>query len=66
MAEKKPEPIIKLPGEMKTNLTNLESELERAEHAIGVLKKLGMETGALEEKLEWSKSVRETLLKEFG
>lgn len=66
MVEKKVDTIIKLPDGMANDLKKLEGDLEKADHAIEVLKKLGMETGPLEEKLSWSKNVRKTLLDEFG
>lgn len=58
-------PIVKLPPDMKAQLQDIEGDLKRAESAIKVLKDLGMDTRAIEEKLEWAKHVRATLLKEF-
>ena len=66
MVEKKVETVVKLPPDMTTKLNDMTAELEKAEHSIEVLKKMGMETGPLEEKLEWSKHVRQTLLDEFS
>lgn len=65
MVEKKIDPVVKLPPEMKKRLEDSEDDLARAEHGIEVMAKLGMDTKELKEKLEWSKTVRATLLKEF-
>ena len=66
MVEKKVETVVKLPPDMATKLKDMTVELEKAEHSIKILKDLGMETGPLEEKVEWSKHVRQTLLDEFA
>lgn len=66
MAEKKIEPVVKLPTEMTKKLMEAEDDIDRAAKGLEVLEKLGMETRELREKLEWSRTVRETLLKEFG
>ena len=66
MVEKKVDPVVTLPPEMKKKLMEAEGDLERAGHGIEVMKKLGMDTKELEDKLEWSKTVRKTLLEEFG
>jgi len=62
---KTPEPL-KLSPEMKARLGLMQEDINKARHAIEVLKSLGMETAAIEEKLEWSDQVRKTLLTEFG
>lgn len=66
MAKENLTPIVKLPPDMKAQLQDIEGELKRAESAIQVLKDLGMDTRSIEEKLEWARHVRATLLKEFS
>ena len=58
--------LFKLPKEVSTRLTDLKGDIDKAEKAIGVLRSLGMDTKDIEDKLAWSKQVRETLLKEFA
>ena len=65
MAEKKPNPIVRLTPEAKTRLANLERDIDGAEKAVEVLKSLGMDVTPIEEKLAWAKDVRKTLLTEF-
>lgn len=65
MAEKKIEPLIKLPPEARKRLEEMEGDLERADHSIEVMKELGMDTKVLEEKLDWAKRVKKILLREF-
>lgn len=60
------DPVVRLTPEMRSELEGSSKDIERAEHAIGVLKKLGMNTKELEDKLEWAKTAREVLLKEFS
>jgi hypothetical protein len=66
MAENVIRPAIKLPPEMKTRLTNLEGEIASAEAGMASLKRMGLDTTMLEERLEWAKMVRKTLLTDFG
>lgn len=56
---------FKLGAETKDRLDNMGPDLEKARHAISVLKDFGMSTKDIEEKLAWAENVRETLLKEF-
>ena len=65
MAERAAPPPVKLTLEMKTRLAGMEKEVEGAKKAIETLKKLGMDTRALEEKLTWAEEVRKALLTEF-
>jgi hypothetical protein len=66
MVEKKtPDPLTLTP-EMKSRLNLMTEDVNKARHAIEVLKGLGMETKAIEDKLEWAEQVRKTLLAEFG
>ena len=66
MAEKKIDPVVKLPTEMTKKLMEAEGDIDRAAKGLEVLESLGMDVKELREKLEWSKNVRTTLLKEFG
>lgn len=66
MAERIPRPVIKLTTEMKTRLEGTTPDIERAQHAIDVLKKIGMDTTELEDKLRWAKETKDILLREFG
>lgn len=66
MAEKMPRPVIKLTTEMKARLEGTTADIERAQHAIDVLKKIGMDTAELEDKLRWARETKDILLKEFG
>lgn len=66
MAEKIPRPAIKLTVEMKARLAGTEPDIERAQHAIDVLKKIGMDVTELEDKLRWAAETKDILLKEFG
>lgn len=67
MAEKSPEPSsgIKLPPKMAKDLREQEVNVVRARKDIQTLKKLGLETKELEDKLDWAEEARKTLLKEF-
>jgi len=66
MPAKKEEPIFKLPAEMKARLETTNTDIEKAQKAIEVMKSLGMDVSEMQDKLNWAKQVRETLLKEFG
>ncbi|MBA7625290.1 hypothetical protein ES703_32717 [subsurface metagenome] len=65
MAEKNIDPIVKLTDEMKKRLIAEENDIERAEKSIKAMEEIGMDMKELKEKLEWSKTVRATLLREF-
>ena len=66
MAGKLVRPVIQLTADQKTKLKGTEDDIERAEHALGVLKQLGMDVTELEGKLKWSKDAKDLMLKEFG
>jgi len=73
MAEKKNTPKLnpaapspRLPPDIARVLREQEPVVVRARKDIQALKKLGLETKALEEKLDWAEEARITLLKEFG
>lgn len=51
---------------MQTQLEGMDASITQVEKAIETMKTLGMDTRDIEEKLTWSKEVRETLLKQFG
>jgi len=57
---------FKLPEEMKQNMMKQEGEIKNARKAIESLKKLGINTQDLEDKLTWADEARKTLLKDFG
>lgn len=66
MVEDKGPPIVKLPAEVKAKLGTMERDISGARRGIAALKEMGMETRALEDRLEWAEGVRKTLLKEFS
>lgn len=59
-------PTIELPKEQLEQIDNLAADIERADREIAALKKLGIGVAALEDRLNWAKEVRTTLLTEFG
>lgn len=65
MADKKPNQLFTLPKEMQDRMKGAAVDFEKAQKAIEVMKTLGMDVRELQDKLEWAKGVRETLLKEF-
>jgi len=56
---------IKLPAAMAKDLKSQEVNVVRARKDIATLKKLGLQTKDLEDKLDWAEEARKTLLKEF-
>jgi len=66
MAAPKEAPLFKLPPEMTSRLTGLQSDIDKSRKAIAVMKELGMDTRELEDKLTWAETVRKTLLREFA
>ena len=60
-----PQSRIKLPAAMVKDLKAQEVGVVRARKDIQTLKKLGLETKELEDKLNWAEEARKTLLKEF-
>lgn len=66
MVEKHKTQTLKLPAEIRTSMLASEERIEKAKHALGVMKKLGMDVSGLEGKLAWAEEVRSTMLKEFG
>ena len=66
MPEKLPPSPLKLPAEITKTLREQEKHVARARKDIATLKKLGLATKELEDKLEWAEEARKTLLKEFA
>ncbi len=67
MADETPKspPSIKLPPSIAKDLRAQEVNVVRARKDIQTLKKLGLQTKELEDKLDWAEEARKTLLKEF-
>ena len=66
MVVKKVMPVIALTPAMKKRLEDSKADIKAAEASVKILKDLGMDTKDMDEKIAWSKQVRETLLKEFA
>ena len=66
MAAPKTPPTFTLPKEMLDRMAKGKEDMDKAQKAIDVMKSLGMDVKELQDKLDWAKSVRETLLKEFA
>lgn len=66
MTKENPDNLLKLPAEVRKNLQDLGSDIEKAERAIATLERIGLDTTAIKDKLKWAKNVRETLLTEFS
>ena len=66
MVDKKKIPPVVLTPDMKQRLKELEEDQARVAHTIGVLEEVGLDVSDLKDKFEWSKKMRETLLKNFG
>ena len=64
--DKAPTERVKLPPAMVKDLKLQEVSVVRARKDIQTLKKLGLETKELEDKLNWAEEARKTLLKEFS
>ena len=62
------EPIInrfKLPDEVRRSMEKEAPEIAKADQALDVMRKLGMDVSELEDKLNWAKNIRKTMLEEF-
>lgn len=59
-------PRIKLPAAMVKDLKAQGDSVASARKEIQILKKLGLQTKELEDKLDWAEEARTTLLKEFS
>lgn len=65
MAKKIEEPVIKLSAGDKRKLEDLSVDIKRGEKAIEALKAMDVDVKDIEEKIEWAKTARDVLLKEF-
>ncbi len=65
MAAPKVEPLFKLPPEMIKRMESANIDMDKAQKALDVMKSLDMDVRELQDKLDWAKNVRITLLKEF-
>jgi hypothetical protein len=57
---------IKLPLEMKAQLERLDADIRGAENGLNALRKLGMDVGLLQDRLNFAKEARKVLLDEFS
>jgi len=62
----KPKPLVRLTAEAKQKLTDVASDIERAEHALTVMEELDMDVTEARDKLDWAKKARTMLITEFG
>jgi len=65
MVKKLVTPAIKVTPEVKARLEGTIEETAGIRKAIVSLKELGMDTTAIEEKLEWAEKARDILLRDF-
>ncbi|MBA7601423.1 hypothetical protein ES703_08496 [subsurface metagenome] len=65
MPKKDVEMVIKLTDEEKKHLEVLKGDIEKGEKAISAMKEMGLDVKALEERLNWAKTARDVLLREF-
>lgn len=56
---------FKLPAAVKTQLEAMNTQIQQAENSLNSMAKMGMDTKELADKLQWAKSMREMLLKDF-
>ena len=66
MADSTPSSKIVLPAEITDRLKNMEDQISQAEQGTAAMKKLGLDTSDIDDKITWAKEVRETLLREFS
>ena len=57
---------VKLPPESRKLLQDMGSTVERLRADLEVLKKLGLGTALIEDKLAWADEARKVLLEHFG
>ena len=57
---------VTLPTESRKLLENMGSTVERLRADLEVLKKLGLGTSVIEDKLAWADEARKVLLEHFG
>jgi len=65
MVKKLVTPVIKITPEIKARLEGTIEETIGIRKAIASLKELGLDTAAIEEKLEWAEKARDILLRDF-
>lgn len=65
MADTKPTNKITLPPEMAKRLESMDADIAEAKRGSEVMKRLGIDTKDMDEKIAWADEVRRTLLKEF-
>jgi len=66
MADVKIAPLFKLPKETVVELQGLQGRIDQSRKALAVMKEMGMDTTELDNQLNRSVKIRETLLKEFA
>ena len=59
-------PIVRLTPEAKQKLTDVATDIERAEHALKLMEDLDMDMTEARDKLNWAKKAREMLITEFS
>jgi hypothetical protein len=65
MAEKS-DKGVRLSDEQKKRLGELDDNVQRARQELEVMRRLGLDVTAIEEKLDWADETRKVLLQEFG
>ncbi len=58
-------PSPKIPEDIAQQLRDMEPIVIQGKKDIAALKKLGLETKSLEDKLDWAEEARKTILSEF-
>lgn len=66
MVERFIPPLFQMPDAMKKQLTDLKTQIGQAQASIAALKKIGMDTSMIEDKLDWAEEARKTLLNTFS
>ena len=66
MAEAKIPKEFQMPELMRKQLGDLKAQIDGANISIAALKKIGMDTKALEDKLTWAEETRKILLSTFA
>jgi hypothetical protein len=58
--------VFKLPAETRKRMEEMSPELAKAKAALETLKKIGLDTSVLDEKIKWAEEARNILLTDFG
>jgi len=66
MADRKVEPLFKLPPETVRKLTSAKDDIEKSRRALVSMKEMGMDVKDLEDRLNWAEGVQKTLLRDFA